>query len=134
MANYGSNSVVVTFGGTNMTQHTQKINGIKISSILEQSTSFGDAWMESLATGMKKGEPVVLEGLYDDTATTGPDAKYSVTASGPGTTPTALVITYGGSKTTSYNVLIQDYERQLVVGSLHRYKVTLVPTGQISEA
>ena len=95
-----------------------------------------DEWVvtESLATALKKGEDVVLEGLYDDTVTTGPDAKFSVTASGPSTAGTALVITYGGSKTTTYSVLIKDYERMLVVGSLHRYKVTLTPTGQITEA
>jgi hypothetical protein len=134
VAKYGSNSVVVTFGGTDMSQHTQTINGLSVESIMEESHTFGDAWFESLATGLKKFSDITLGGMYDDTATTGPDAKYSVTASGPSTSTTALVITYGGTKTTSANVFIKKYDRMLVRGAIHKYTVVLTPTGTVTEA
>jgi hypothetical protein len=134
VAKYGSPSVVVSFGGTAITQHVQEINGVDIESLMEESHSFGDTWFESLATGMKKGSDVVLSGLYDDTATTGPDALFVTTAAGPSTAGTALVITYGGSKTTTYSVFIVKYSRMLSRGKLHRYSVTLRPTGAITEA
>ena len=134
MAKYGSPSVTVTFGGTDMTQHTQTINGLDLESIMEESHSFGDSWFESLATGLKKFSDITLGGLYDDTVTTGPDAKYSVTASGPSTSTTTLVITYGGTKTTTASVFIKKYSRKLVRGSLHKYEVVLTPTGTVTEA
>ena len=133
MAKYGSNSLTFTWGGTDMSAHTLKINGVSIKSLLEQSTAFGKSWMESLATGMRSMEKLTIEGLYDDTATTGPDAKYSVTAAGPSTSPTTGVITWGGSKTTTFTAFVEQYDRIPVVGSLTKYKVVLAPTGQVTE-
>ena len=140
MANYGQPNVVVAFdradGSTveTITQYVQEINGIDVEAILEQSDSFGDSWFESLATGMRKMSPVTLGGLYDDTATTGPDALFNAPASGPSTTVRTLTITFGGSKTVSVNCLIQKYTRMLSRGKLHRYQVVLQPTGAVTEA
>lgn len=139
MANYGQPSVVVAFdnsGGTpvTMTAYVQEINGIDVAAILEQSDSFGDSWFESLATGMRMMVPVTLGGLYDDTATTGPDAIFNAPAATPATGTRTLTITYGGSKTTSVECLIQKYTRVLSRGKLHRYSVTLQPSGAVTEA
>lgn len=134
MAKYGSSSVVVTFGGTDMSQHTQEINGLDLESIMDESHTFGDSWFESLAAGLKKFNDITLSGMYDDTAVSGPDAKYGTVAAGPSTATTALVITYGGTKTTTANVFIVKYTRTLSRGKIHRYSVVLRPTGAVTEA
>lgn len=140
MAKYGQSNVLVVFdrsdGSTtqDMTAYVQSINGIKVSAMLEPSDTFGDSWQESLASGVRKMDPIVIEGIYDDTATTGPDAIFNAPASSPSTTLRTLTLTYGGSKTTSVECLIADYERMLVRGKLHRYKVTLQPTSTVTEA
>jgi hypothetical protein len=104
---------------------------VKIAAILEESHPFGTTWFEALAVGIKRMEDLTLGGFYDDTATSGPDAKYGGAAIG---TTVAVVITYGSTKTTSFNGIIADYERRLVRNQLHRYTVTLRPTGTVTEA
>jgi hypothetical protein len=101
---------------------------------MEESHAFGDTWFESLATGMKQMADVVLGGFYDDTATTGPDALFVTTASGPSTSSASLVITYGSTKTTTVSAFIVKYRRTLSLGKLHGFEVTLRPTGAVTEA
>lgn len=139
MAKYGSNSVTVNVdnsGGTpvDMTQHTLEINDVEIEAILEESYSFGDAWFESLAVGVRKMSPIVMSGFYDDTASSGPDAMYGTTASGPAQTTRTWQVIYGAAKSTSVETLIHKYGRKLGRGALHRYSVTLQPTGTVTEA
>lgn len=141
MAKYGSPSLVIEFdnsGGTlvDITQHVLEINGVKISAILEESHSFGDAWFESLAVGLRKMAPVTIQGFYDDAASTGPDALFGLAnfPSGPAATTRTLRITWGSTKTTTVEMLIGDYERQATRGQIHRYAATLQPTGAVTEA
>ena len=134
MAKYGSPSVVISFNGTTITQYVTDINNIDVESILEETHTFGDTWFESTAVGMKKAGDIKLKGFYDDTATTGPNALFVTTASDPTTAAVNLVITYGSTKTTTIPVLIQKYSRMLDRGKLHKYEVTLQPTGTVSEA
>lgn len=139
MAKYGSNSVTINVdnsGGTpvDMTQHTLDINDVEIETILEESHSFGDAWFESLATGVRRMAPIVMSGLYDDVAASGPDAMYVTTASGPSATTRTWQCVYGAAKSTSVETLIAKYGRKLGRGALHKYQVTLQPTGAVTEA
>lgn len=140
MANYGQSSVVVVFdrsdGSTTtaMTAYVQTINGVDVESIMEQSDSFGDQWLEFMPVGIRSAGMVTLEGLYDDTATTGPDAMFNAPAATVATTQRTLTITFGGSKTFSVECYIQKYSRALVRGKLHRYSVTLRTTGTVTEA
>lgn len=134
MAKYGSKDVDITFGGTSIKNYVRTINGVSIESIMEESHAFGDTWFESLATGNKKAADIVLGGFYDDTATTGPDALFVTTASGPSTSSTSLVITYGSTKTSTVSVFIVKYDRTLSLGKLHGFSVTLRPTGAVTEA
>lgn len=139
MAKYGSNSVTISVddaGGTlrDMTQHTLDINGVEIEAILEESHSFGDAWFESLAVGLKRMADVVLGGLYDDTATTGPDVVYNNFPAGPSASTRTFTCAYGGSKSTSVESLLMKYGRKLQRGALHKYEATLRPTGAVTEA
>lgn len=139
MAKYGSNSVTINVdnsGGTpvDMSQHVLEINGIEIEAILEESHSFGDAWFESLAVGLRRMAPVVLGGFYDDAASTGPDVIFNAVANGPAATTRTFQVVYGASKSTSVETLIAKYGRKLSRGALHRYETTLQPTGAVTEA
>ena len=140
MANYGQSSVIVAYdnsGGTpvTMTPYVQTINGVDVESLMEQSDSFGDSWQEFLPVGVRKvSGDIVLEGLYDDTATTGPDAIFNAPAATVATTQRTLTITFGGSKTFAVETYIKKYSRMLVRGKLHRYSVTLQPTSTVTEA
>lgn len=134
MAKYGSKDVDISWAGTSIKNYVRSINGVEISSIMEESHAFGDTWFESLATGNKMMAPVVLGGFYDDTATTGPNALFVTTASGPDTSSAALVVTYGSTKTTTVQAFIVKYKRTLSLGKLHGFEVTLQPTGAVTEA
>ena len=139
MAKYGSSSVVIQFdasdGGAlqNMSQHVQSINGVSVEKLTEESHTFGDAWFEALQTGISRLSTIVLEGLYDDTATTGPDAIFNIAAIVHAATRT-LEVTYGGTKKTTVETWIQKYERMPARGALTRFRVTLQPTGAPTEA
>jgi hypothetical protein len=140
VANYGQSSVIVAFdnsGGTpvTMTTYVQTINGVDVESLMEQSDSFGDSWLEFLPVGVRKvSGDIVLEGLYDDTATTGPDAVFNAPAPTVATSSRTLTLTFGGSKTFAVETYIKKYSRMLVRGKLHRYSVTLQPTAAVTEA
>lgn len=138
MAKYGSNSLKVEFDSavptlTDMSQYVRTINGVRIEAILEESHSFGDAWFESLATGLRKMQDVELGGFYDDTATSGPDVIFNAVFSSPATATRTLTITWGSTKTTSVETLIMAYERQAVLAELTKYTVVLRPTGTVTE-
>lgn len=134
MAKYGSNSLVIEVdnsAGTlvNLSNYIDTINDVNVEALLQESTAFGDSWVENLFTGIKKMDPVTIEGFYDDTATTGPDAILNSL----GDTRT-LKITWGGSKTTTVETIITKYPRKAVRGELTRFSCELTPTGAVTEA
>ena len=139
MAKYGSNSLIVAVDNSSgsavtMTAYITAINALSVEAILEESHSFGDSWFESLATGLRRMTPVELSGIFDDTATTGPDVIFNAVASATSTSTRTLTITWGGSKTTSCECLISSYTRGATRGELTTFSVTLTPTGTVTEA
>jgi len=139
MAKYGSNSIIVAVdnsGGSvvTMTSYITEINTIDVEAMLEESHSFGDAWFESLATGVRKASDLVLGGFYDDTSSTGPDVIFNAVASGPTASTRTVTITFGGSKTVSFEALITKYSRTASRNELTKFEVTLTPTGTVTEA
>ena len=46
----------------------------------------------------------------------------------------AIVITWGGSRTSSFSAVLQSWTRTAVREGTTRYTATLVPTGAVSEA
>jgi hypothetical protein len=140
MSMYGQSNVTINVdradGSTveNISTKVLSINGNNITALTEQTDGFGRAWLETLATGMRMMDPVVLELLYDDTALTGSDALFNAVASGPAVVTRTLQVIYGGSKSTSAETLITEYERILMRGKLHKVRVTLQPTGVVTEA
>jgi len=141
MAHYGSNSIVVAVDNSSgtpvtMTNYVTSINAISVEALLQESTAFGDAWVEQLSTGMRRMEPIVLGGLFENTASTGPDAVFNDVASGPADTGSTrtVTITWGGSNTTAVEAIITSYTRTATRGELTAYEVTLTPTGAVTEA
>jgi len=139
MAKYGSNSLAIAVdnssgSATTMTSYVTEINSVEIEAMLEESHSFGDAWFESLATGVRKASDLVLGGFFDDTSSTGPDAIFNAVASGPTASSRTVTITWGGSKTTSFEALITKYTRTASRNELTKFEVTLTPTGTVTEA
>lgn len=140
MAKYGSNSLVIqidsTEGGslTDISQYITSINGVEVEAVLAESHSFGDAWFEHLATGVRKMNPIVMGGFYDDTASTGPNAIFVGVQDSPADASRTLQITWGGSKTTTVEVWIAKYSRLASRNELTRFEVTLQPTGAVTEA
>jgi len=136
MAQYGSDDVVLEFdasvGGAlgTITPYVDEINGIEINAILEEEAhTFGDAWVETLYTGLKRAGNIVLSGFYDDAVAPAPNAIFNA----PGEIRT-FKITYGGTKTTSVETMIESFVRNPVRNRLTRYTVTLRPTGVVTEA
>jgi hypothetical protein len=140
VAKYGSNSLAVhiddTEGGslTDISQHVTAINGVEVEALMEESYAFGDSWFESLATGVRKMNDVVIEGFYDDTASTGPNAILVGVQDSPADGTRTFRVTWGGSKTTTVEVWIAKYTRMATRGQLTKYSATLRPTGAVTEA
>lgn len=141
MAKYGSNSIVVAVDNSSgtpvtMTNYITSINSVSIEATLQETTSFGDAWQEQLSTGMRRMDPLVFSGIFDNTATTGPDIIFNDISSGPSDTGSTrtVTITWGGSNTTAVEALITSYARTGTRGELTAYEVTMTPTGAVTEA
>jgi hypothetical protein len=135
---HGSNEVIIEFekadsvgsADTNITAYVTKLGDITLNKGAVESTPFGVSFPEYLAGVLKKYEPITLEGFYDDTATTGPDAIFnSVNA-----VARYWKITYGNGKYTSGRCWITEYKRGDGVGNYWTYTATIQPTGTIVEA
>lgn len=139
MAKYGPSSIVVEYdnsGGTlvDITQYVQEINGVSVEQIIEEVHSFGDSWEEHLPVGIGRTTPIELSGLYDDTATTGPDALLADRIpEGPSTTARELKITWGSTKTSLWNTFLIAYERSADRNALTRWTARLQGTGAVTE-
>lgn len=135
MANYGSDDLVIevddSVGGslTNIKAYIREIGGFKVEAILQQAHAFGDTWVEHLFTGLRQANAFAMRGFYDDAAG-GPDALFA----GHEGEVRSLRLTWGSTKTSSFEVLIQSYERLPKVGELHGFEVMVQPTGAVTEA
>lgn len=136
MANYGwpdlSIQVDATDGGSlqEMKTHTRGIQVGASERFTEENTTAGSTWVAHVQTGIRQLGDVVLDGIYDDTASTGPNATYN----GTHAVTRTVTITWGGSKTTSFEAWITSFERTPVSKGKTAYKVTLKPTGTVTEA
>lgn len=134
MATYGFDDMACSVdcgAGTprEMKTYIDGMSNFEVGAVLVDGHTMGDSWVEKLYTGLKEGKPVTLTGVYDDTATTGPNAVFI----GVGDTRT-LLFTWGGSKTSSMEAIISNYKRIPAKGDLTRFEVELIPTGTVTEA
>lgn len=133
--NYGSNNIAISCtdsGATPrvITSYVRTMNGLDVQAILVESHTFGDTWVKSLYTNIRKAADLVLGGYYDDTATTSPNVLFS---NQEGNTRN-LIITWGNSHTSTFDALVMSYKRLPVLNDLTKFEVTFRPTGTVTEA
>lgn len=132
---YGSQSVTVTFddapGGTGraITGHILTMGGVKVTSAMAPTHAFGDSWEEHTPIGMKKMEPLTLEGWWDTTATTGPHAVLADPDDDPADSTRTLVVVFGDSKTMTVETRLVSYEVLAENGNLTKFRAEIQPTG-----
>lgn len=134
MAQYSWKDLKIEFdnaGGTlvDMSAYIDKINGLTIKAIIEAYFTAGLTWKAFVDSLLREADKVTLEGLYDDTVTVGPNVIFNVLGA-----IRTLKLTYGSTKTSSVETLIEQYERLPGSGGLTRYVTTLQPTGAVTEA
>jgi hypothetical protein len=134
---YGSVDVVVNYdaapGGTlsDVTQHVREIGGLKIENLTQETHSFGDPWIENTPTGMRRVPAIVIKGLFDTTASTGPHAVFMPTSADcqPSAATRTLEVTCGDGKKFTVETRLQNYEVAPKNAALTEYTATVLPTG-----
>lgn len=125
---YGSKDVTIAYGATTVTSYFDPVATIERQAILQNATPFGVAWQAWLDTGSRQLAPITLTGVERFEASTGSRVIFA-----EGTSAT-LVVTYGGSKTTSVTAIVQKYSTVLASEKLHVFSVTFQPSGTVTEA
>ena len=133
MTKYGSPHLKITVTDSeeqekDLTQYIDTINELNIEALLQEGHAFGDEWVKQLFTGVKRGNDLTVEGFYDDDAT-GPDAILNAIGD-----TRKVVITWGSTKTSTFDAVIKNYVRKPVRGELTRFSCTLAITGEVVEA
>lgn len=133
MAKAPSSGVVITLddsGGTPriVTSFVMTMGALKITQDMVTSTGYGDAWVGTLVTGIRKGEKIALTGLVDTTALVGTFATMIPADADavPGFTRTLTVLV--GGKTFTAEVLLESGAIEPKIG-LATYSASLQPSG-----
>lgn len=133
MAKAPSSGVVVTLddsGGTPriVTSFVMTMGALKITQDMVTSTAYGDTWVGTLVTGIRKGEKIALTGLVDTTALVGTFATMIPADADavPGFTRTLAVLV--GGKTFTAEVLLESGAIEPKIG-LATYSASLQPSG-----
>ena len=139
MAKYSSSDFTVQVDNSSgslvtLTAYITAVSTFTVEASLTDSTTMGDSWQESLATGLRNGSELTISGLFDDTSSTGPDAVLNAPFSGPAVSTRSVVLTWGGSKTSSFEAIIKSYQRSATANDLSTFECVLVPTGAVTEA
>jgi hypothetical protein len=140
MANSSPSEIVIQYADANPTlidisQYVLSINDVDVEQIIEETHAFGDSWEEHKSVGIGRMPAIELTGLYDDTASTGPDALFAGRIpEGPAVASREFKITWRSGKTTSVQTRLVKYSRKADRGGLTKFSVTLQPTGAVTEA
>jgi len=136
MATYTSANISIMYDNSAGTPIEMKgfiteFNGIPINAMIEETHTFGDQWVERTYAGVKDIGEVSFKGFFDD-VTNGPDAVFNRVGN---STNGTLTITWGGSKTTSFETTIKSYNRIPGRGQLTKFEVVIVLlSGTVTEA
>jgi len=144
VAKHGSNEVdfqidiadggsLSTAGAAGFSQYITKIGDYTVNREAKEATPFGVVDEQWLIGVMKKREPLTIEGWYDDTASSGPDAILNIGRITHAATR-SVVLTFASGKTVSGEVWIEKYTRTLEIGEYHGFQAQLRFTGTITEA
>lgn len=135
MSKYAGKDFALSFAGQVMTAHITSVNGFDLEAVTEDGKPFGTAYPKPIPTGDVNYSDVEVEGLYDDTAVSGPDAVFRGNMpTGPATAASALVLTWGGTKTSTGNAFCVKFTRQASKNAITKFRATLRWTGQVTEA
>ena len=134
MAKYGSPALTITIEDNSstaqdLTEYIDEIGDVSIEAMIQEGHTFGDDWVKQLFTGVKNGGEVTVGGFYDDTAD-GPDAVLGGANIGD---TREVVITWGGTKTSTFNAVIKSYTRSPSRGELTRFSCVLAVTDDIAD-
>jgi hypothetical protein len=134
MSKLSSSGVTITLddsGGTPriVTAFVLALGALKVTQEMAANTAYGDTWIQSIVTGIRKGEKIALSGLVDTTADTGTFATMIPTDADavPGFTRT-LAVLVGGGKTFTAEVILESGSIEPKVG-LATYSAELQPSG-----
>ena len=135
------NSTEITFtidstdGGSlqDITAYLTKIGDVAVSKGSVNATPFGASASAYLLGVIKDYPSFTLEGYYDDTSSTGPDAILDIGKVTHTQTRTFL-LTIASGKTVGGELWITDYKRGFTVGDYTTFVATVQPTGTIAEA
>lgn len=111
-------------------QYITRIGDLEVNKGTVTSTPFGVSASEYLLGVIKDYPAFTIEGFYDDTAASGPNAILNGTHAATRTFTFGL----GNSKSVSGECWITNYKRTTAVGEYHGFSATLQPTGTITEA
>lgn len=120
-------------GGTlrAITPYVTQIGAFKITALTQVVTAFGDTWVRNSPTGLRRAEPIVITGFFDDTAVVGPHVVFLTpdTTIYDGTTATSrtFAVVVGNAKTYTVEVILTDYAPMPKNGNLTEYTATLMP-------
>ncbi len=128
MTKYGSDDVYISIDGNNISADVLEISPIDREALVEEAHGFGDTWIKSLATGLKRLADLTFKGWYDDTSTTGTDALLNREGGSA-----QVYIRYGGAKSTTVPVIIKNYRRLLTRGELHKFEAVVTLANDPSE-
>jgi hypothetical protein len=135
---YGSSAVTVSYddapGGSPQAVggFIMELGGAKIVVETEESDTFGDAWKEYCATGMRSVPDITVGGHWDTTATTGPHVVFRVVDgdADPNGSTRSLIIVFGDGKTFTLETRLAEYEVVAEEGKLQRFNAVIRPSGQ----
>jgi hypothetical protein len=135
---HGSNEIIIEFekadsigsADTNVTPYVTKFGPLDKIRDGVVSTPFGVSAPEYLAGVLTDYGEFTIEGFYDDTATTGPDAVFGST----NVVPRHWKITWGNGKYTAGHCLITKYTRGSDVGGYQTYVASCRTTHATTEA
>lgn len=98
-----------------------------------ESTAYGASAYTALQGVITKMDPITIEGFYDDTASTGPDAILNIARITHAATR-SFSLTLGTGEVITGESWITEYKVTSSVGTYHKYTATITPTGTISWA
>lgn len=118
---------------TDITAYLTAIGDLEVSRETVDATPFGATAKAYLTSILVDYPSFTIEGFYDDTASTGPDAILDI-GKVVHTATRSYKLTIGGTKTVSGECWITNYKRTFEVGSHTKFTATLQPTGTPTEA
>lgn len=131
MSRFAFTDLLVHYDGVDMTPYIQTINGIKISTVLQDTQSFADVWKAVSPSGSKEITDIVFGGIYDD-INNGPKTLWDISTltQSPNDTPKTLKIFMGGDVSPETNTLTipvhpKDFEIKFTRNGVHEYTATL---------